>query len=153
MPVKNYPDFNLEWAAGVQKFFSCGMKRIHRGYPIFLMATTVRPVTTVIKATIKKINGVVQRTTPFWRRKEAAKRFQTGLLPAGSRILAPVAHHRTHCGKSAAGVGIDLSDFDHVIDAYLIQLSLQFGYIVLQCVSLGGVRIVFGKFTLKGELL
>jgi len=69
MPVKNYPGFNLEWTASVQKFFSWGMKRMRRGYPISLMATTARPVTILIKATIKKINEVVQRTTPFGRRR------------------------------------------------------------------------------------
>jgi len=71
-----------------------------------------------------KINGVVHRTTPFWRRKEVVEQFQIGLLSAGPRILAAVAHHGPHCGKSAAGVGIDLSYFDHVIDALLIQLRL-----------------------------
>jgi hypothetical protein len=44
------------------------------------------------------------------------QQIQIGLLPADSRILTAVAHHGTHGGKSAAGVGIDLSYFDHVID-------------------------------------
>ena len=49
-------------------------------------------------------------------------------------MLTAVAHYGTHCGKSAAVVWIYLSYFYHVIDAFLIQLSLQFGYLFLQCV-------------------
>jgi hypothetical protein len=38
-----------------------------------------------------------------------------------------------------------------VIDAFLIQLSLKFGYLFLQCVRLDGIRIGFGKLTSQFE--
>jgi hypothetical protein len=58
-----------------------------------------------------KINGAVHRTTPFWRRKEVAEHFQTGLPPAGFLILTAESHHGTHCGKFTAWFGTDLSNF------------------------------------------
>jgi len=88
---------------------------------------------------------------PILEEEGGVKQIQIRLLPAGSRILTAVAHHGTHCGKSAAGVWTYLSCFYHVIDAFLIQLSLKFGYLFLQCVRLDGIRIGFGKLTSQFE--
>lgn len=80
------------------------------------------------------------------------QQIQIGLLPAGFRILTAVAHHGTRGGESAAFVGIDLSYLNHVIDAFLIKLGFQFGYIFLQCDCPGGIRIGLGKLTLQRKL-
>jgi hypothetical protein len=57
------------------------------------------------------------------------------LSPAVTAWAGTVAHsampHSAVTHKTSSGVGINLSHFNHMINPFLIQLGLKFGYVTL----------------------
>ena len=79
-------------------------------------------------------------------RKETSSGFMlspTGVLRWSVTITHMVASHN----KSPADVGADLSYFNHVIHALLIQFRLKYGTLFLQSPCLCLIRMIFVKFT------